>query len=360
MRDKISGTVAVMTANKTGGVLQFAVQMRKVFAKICGQAVLFLPSDCTLKGKHIRHFERHNSLLPFDPYYKKLAERIAACNPEFVFACESRLMTSRLAVFLAKKQVACYLCVHDVRPHPSYRSAAVFWKNAAIQVFSQRAWKSCAGVVLLSRKSLGEFQKYYPQHEDKCGLIPLGAHVPDVKAKEPKELHGRKKYLLFFGRIEKYKGISILLDAYQEMDTGRPQLVIAGEGTVQEDDKKAMERSGVLLINRYIEDSEMTALFENCSCVVLPYTEASQSGVLSMAYYFGKPVIVSNLPGLREFVVHNKTGYVFRSREELKDAMAKLSEKSCDMQKAVRSYYEEHMSWEKNVTAWLSCSGENR
>lgn len=104
----------------------------------------------------------------------------------------------------------------------------------------------------------------------------------------------------------------------------------------------------------------MAALFQNCSCVVLPYTEASQSGVLSMAYYFGKPVIVSNLPGLREFVVHNKTGYIFRSREELKDALVRMSEKSCDMAEAVRCYYGEHMSWEKNVTAWLSSCGENR
>lgn len=359
MRDKISGIAVVITANKTGGVLQFAVQMREVFAKLYEQAVLFLPSDCTMKGKHIRHFARHNSLVPFDPYYKKLAECIAACNPKMVFACESRLMISRMAVFLAK-QSPCYLCVHDVRPHPSYRNAAVFWKNTVIQFFSQRAWRACTGIVLLSRKSLGEFQKYYPQHADKCGLIPLGAHVPDVKAKEPRELQGRKKYLLFFGRIEKYKGISILLDAYQKIEKNRPQLVIAGEGIVPEDDKMAMEKSGALLINRYIQDSEMAALFQNCSCVVLPYTEASQSGVLSMAYYFGKPVIVSNLPGLWEFVVHNKTGYIFRSREELKDALVRMSEKSCDMAEAVRCYYGEHMSWEKNVTAWLSSCGENR
>ena len=44
--------------------------------------------------------------------------------------------------------------------------------------------------------------------------------------------------------------------------------------------------------------------------VVQPYRNATQSGVTQIAYHFGKPMIVTDVGGLKEIVPDQKCGYV--------------------------------------------------
>lgn len=81
-----------------------------------------------------------------------------------------------------------------------------------------------------------------------------------------------------------------------------------------------------MLIKRFITDEEMVWLMQHTKAVVVPYIEASQSGVVPIAYHFGKPVISSNLPGLVENIVPDKTGIIFDDVAGLKTAL----EKTCN------------------------------
>lgn len=114
-------------------------------------------------------------------------------------------------------------------------------------------------------------------------------------------------WALFFGRLLSYKGIDQLVDAValaaNRGETLRVTLAGPGEPPVQ-------LPTGIELRNRLINDHEGWDLFSRCSVVVLPYLDATQSALIGAAYYFGKPVIVSNVGALAEYVRENETGWV--------------------------------------------------
>jgi glycosyltransferase involved in cell wall biosynthesis len=108
--------------------------------------------------------------------------------------------------------------------------------------------------------------------------------------------------LLFFGRISAYKGVDVLLDAMIELWRRRPELTltIAGEGAVA--DHPALHDPRLRLVNRHIQESDVPAMFADASLVVLPYIEASQSGVGSLAKGHGRPTVASAVGGLPELL----------------------------------------------------------
>jgi len=121
--------------------------------------------------------------------------------------------------------------------------------------------------------------------------------------------------LLFFGRIEEYKGAEVLLEAYQNTieqiskEAAHPTLILAGPGKLL-DGWASRLPPGVEWRNKFIDDEEAIALFNTCSLVVLPYVDGTQSAVISSAYYFNKPVISTSVGALREYVDDRKTGLI--------------------------------------------------
>ena len=86
----------------------------------------------------------------------------------------------------------------------------------------------------------------------------------------------------------------------------------------------------------------------------MPYTEASQSGVLPIAYKFGKPVVVSNLRGLTENVIEEKTGYVFKSVEELSEILRRFNSADFSVSEtAISEYYQKNFLWKNNLEVLL-------
>jgi glycosyltransferase involved in cell wall biosynthesis len=105
------------------------------------------------------------------------------------------------------------------------------------------------------------------------------------------------------------------------------KLIIAGHGAVPPSIIAA--RGGDLQVqNRYISDEEASRLMHDATIVVLPYTSATQSGVAALAQAFGRPIIASAVGGLKEMVIHGKTGLLVPPGDvaALADAMRSLAE----------------------------------
>lgn len=126
--------------------------------------------------------------------------------------------------------------------------------------------------------------------------------------------------ILFFGYVRKYKGLNILLDAMPELirfDKNIKLLIVgefydnADKYYKQIDDLKINEN--VKVIQKFVPNEDVGIYYNVSELVVLPYLEATQSGVLNIAYGFNKPVVVTDVGGLSEDVDEGKTGFVVKS-----------------------------------------------
>ena len=97
----------------------------------------------------------------------------------------------------------------------------------------------------------------------------------------------------------------------------------------------------------------MIWLFKHARCVVLPYIEASQSGVLSMAYHFGKSVIISDLDGLKEFVEVGKTGLVYSDIDQLSNYLIHIDQVLPENRRWIDEYVKENLDWSANIQKCL-------
>jgi alpha-maltose-1-phosphate synthase len=142
-------------------------------------------------------------------------------------------------------------------------------------------------------------------------------------------------YVLFFGRIAPYKGLELLVNASRivKMKMGHEFiLLIAGEGDISllknhmSDDDYAY----IHILNKRVPNQEIPNLFKGAKFLILPYVDASQSGVIPLAYTFSKPVIVSNVGSLSEYVEHGKTGLIFEpsNTEQLSKYIVDLAKNS--------------------------------
>jgi glycosyltransferase involved in cell wall biosynthesis len=120
---------------------------------------------------------------------------------------------------------------------------------------------------------------------------------------------------LFFGYVRHYKGLDTLLDAWPRVRERRPAtLIVAGEfyedAAPYRAQVAAAGEGAVRLLDHYIGDDEVEALFKAADVVVLPYRSATQSGVTHVAYALGVPVITTDVGGLAETVRPGETGLV--------------------------------------------------
>lgn len=141
------------------------------------------------------------------------------------------------------------------------------------------------------------------------GLFESFAYLP--KQSLPESLP--KKYILFFGFILPYKGLSVLHKAIELMGDaiGEYKIVIAGKGCDPVlEEIKGDER--YVVIPRFIKNGEVATLISKAYAVVCPYLSISQSGIPQTTYPFGTPIIASDLEGFRE-IISPKFGLLFPS-----------------------------------------------
>jgi glycosyltransferase involved in cell wall biosynthesis len=174
-------------------------------------------------------------------------------------------------------------------------------------------------------------QQLLQQHQlpaAKIHVIPHGVydfyqHWSQTEVSDP------ENRILFFGRIWEYKGLRYLMEAEPLITQQVPdaRIVIAGEGEPLENYAPWMvNRDHYIIYNHRIPDEMIASLFQECRVVALPYTEASQSGVIAIAYAFNRPAVATNVGGLPESVDDGRTGILIppQDAKSLADAIVLL------------------------------------
>jgi glycosyltransferase involved in cell wall biosynthesis len=151
--------------------------------------------------------------------------------------------------------------------------------------------------------------------------------------------------VLLFGRLEQYKGVEVLADAMHQVWQKRPdvRLVVAGAGPAA---RLAPADARVSVIDRYIPEGDVEGLLTQASLVVLPYTQASQSGVGMLAIGAGVPVVVSDLGALPELACNPSFVVQAGNPRALAAAIVHHVEDGPSMRRAVLQHARLNFSWE--------------
>ena len=142
----------------------------------------------------------------------------------------------------------------------------------------------------------------------------FGEKLTRKEAEESLGLKPGKKNLLFFGLIREYKGLDILLEAFNRLDDSY-QLIIAGEpyGSFEKYQHlidNSPLKDNISLNTNYIPDNLVNLYFSAADICVLPYRSATQSGISSISYHFEVPMITTNVGGLQQMIGDTGTGLI--------------------------------------------------
>ncbi len=184
----------------------------------------------------------------------------------------------------------------------------------------------------------------------------FGEKVSKNEACQQLNLDPDKCYILFFGLIRDYKGLDLMLDAWDKLrqsgNAENKKLLVAGE--FYTDKTKYLQQieqlqihDDVLLHDWFICDEEVKYYFSAADIIVQPYKSATQSGVTQIAYQFEVPMIVTNVGGLAEIIPDGQVGYVVESDATLiAQAVEKIYENG-NLQKM-----RENLKTEKKRFSW--------
>ena len=254
-----------------------------------------------------------------NPFTWRKAARLAASmnpdmlvftwwNPFFGFIVRTIALAFKRR---AKKPVV--IVVENVISHEG-RWIDVFLTKIALQTADR--------FLVLSKVVEEGMRKLYPQIKVFRSSLPIydcyqsNEQLTQQQAQQQLGLAG-KNVILFFGYIRQYKGLMNLIEALPLIrnQVSNAHLLIVGEfydnpqpylNTIKRLDLGA----NITIINEYVANEAVHVYFTAANLAVLPYNEATQSGILSIAYGFAKPVVITDVGGLAELVDDGKTGFI--------------------------------------------------
>ena len=276
---------------------------------------------------------------------------IRAFEPDCLYA-PFRIVWSPYIYNALKGKVRIISTLHD--PHPHDGGGGVLGKIS--HYMFDKSLRYTDDIIILNNKDKNFVTQKFGKpiivipHASfsRCG-IPMGNNS------------GVNNTIGFFGRIEPYKGLDLLVDAFSQIKTPNLRLLVAGSGRIDDNIKEIIDSNpNIILINRYIEEDEIPELMNQVDIVVLPYKTATQSGVIPLSFAYGKPVIATKVGALEEQVPHG-TGILTKANsldiaKEI-DLLYDDKEKMKEMSIEAKKYAENVLTWERSASILLDYLG---
>ncbi len=237
---------------------------------------------------------------------QRFARYIREKKIDVVFCTMDHLWNAYMTGVIRDSGATYLLTVHDATRHPGEDQG---WRRWLLR----RDINASDSALVLTR-SVGEsLRDRYRYPADRVFLSAHG-HFGDGNAEiEPRTLPTERPVrLLFFGRILEYKGLDLMLEALLLLRREFPtlQLEVWGSGDIAPYRAELDAVGDVRVENRWIEEAEIPGIFASTDLGVLPYREASQSGVVATAFAVGMPCVATPIPGLCEQVEDGVTGII--------------------------------------------------
>jgi len=249
-------------------------------------------------------FNKNSDHIRYLNYYRKIS-KISSLRTTFFFRKNILLTTIGVKEFLVgliAKALGGQVTqiIHDYQPHPGKKAIFVNLYNKLAAIF----FKLC----FHSRSQANIYGK-------PCDIFPLP--ITNFNFRTSLE---SQSYYVAFGRLESYKNFSYI--EYLASKFPEKQFMICSK-----DFKPSQFLSNLSVIDTYLSNKRLCEIIQKSCAVILPYSSATQSGVVVLAYELGVPVLVSDEPGLIEYITP-ETGSFFslKKSNSFLEASRKLEE----------------------------------
>lgn len=266
-------------------------------------------------GVDVRLLTRPRTVADVLKNTRTLVRAVKSFRPDIIHVQEDGRDETALSQLVIGK-VPIVLTVHDPTPHSGLD--AIRYARSRARFYHALLRRRASAVITHGEELKQSLVVSNPSLQDRIHVIPHGPLGLFCGVRSSHRQASTPTRLLFFGRIHAYKGLSYFIKAVMSLrETGHNVIgVIAGRGSDLEQHRTTLKDASCFEVHdRYITASEVNALFCSTDLVVLPYTDATQSGVAAMALGYGIPVIATAVGSIPEFVRHGFNGWLVTPRD---------------------------------------------
>lgn len=264
-------------------------------------------------------------------YYRAwgtILSEIRRIRPDVVLLADVRFATDLVPILVLRKLAPVFADVcHNVHPFSGGEgSTGTFGLSATARRVYARIYRGFDAIFVHYESNVREFDETFPDSAGRVRRIVHGNEEifrrladPAVSPEDIRRrigVSGDARLCLFFGTLSGYKGLDVLLDAFENVAAEIPDahLVLAGyplsdfdpDGYLDAAAGKGLSR--VRIVPRYIPSSEVAAWMAAADIVVFPYRSIFQSGALQVAATFGAPIVATRVGATAEVVRDGETG----------------------------------------------------
>ena len=250
------------------------------------------------------------------------------------------------------------LTIHNVFPHGA--------NDVDRKKYKQRFLKMDSLIdhyIVHTESTANTVQDIYKIGKERIMVVPHGIFKPNYHFKLSSIDRKSKKTIIFYGVNRKNKGGDILINAVRNLPfeyRERVKILMVGktsEGYLSELKAKA-EGIEIEFNPNYIPDQELYSMIDDADYIALPYREISQSGVLLLALYFRKPLLISDLPSFRETLKGFSSDMFFKTdnAESMSNLIVRILNGNVDVQQELKiiDNLNNEYSWEKSAQKTIS------
>jgi glycosyltransferase involved in cell wall biosynthesis len=287
--------ILLLQNRQNSGLYEYATLFNKGY---CSSSLILLSDDYP-------GISQWRFLLFFFKYKRGIREKIESLKQfDVIHICDNPVYSHLILELLEKSSIKFIYTLHDPEFHLESDLKGKF-KNFISNLFVKKVLK------LINISHYGKIH-IHRKWDIKNLLKPaiILPHPRYINNQDSVRDFNGTLTIGFFGRLEYYKGIDIFLQFLDRLDLmvskGSLKVIIAGEGRLN---KLPTLQNVVLEIHNYFVDLvKFDDLVSSTHLILLPYRQASQSGILMKALSFNIPVMVSDLVELTSFVLPNQTG----------------------------------------------------
>lgn len=218
------------------------------------------------------------------------------------------LHTWNLPIMMMPGKAKTYQVIHEVIPHEGDSQVKM------VELMNKAVVKFADTIVLRNKTYIQDMIDRYGISADRVKYLELWRRYPAYTT----PVHSGR--VLFFGRINPYKGADNLLEIVRLCPDIQFDVVGRVDSQMQGIVDQLAKEKNVKLNNNYVTDAEMREAFANCDWVIVPYNSASQSGIIIDAYKYSRPVIAFAVGAIPEQVDDEKSGYIVEAGDNEKFA----------------------------------------